>query len=168
MSLGNWNQRREPRIGIMIHYDDSASDPGAKAWLTEDERCKLSYNDLVMDDGLIVPIAPEDARAWHAGICKPSLPTLKYQDANSAFYGMAIAASGKDRATAAQYAAVIKRCRERFAKHQWPLTDTWRVVSHASEAWPRGRKVDCEGPRRGDPVLDLERVRRALARSEGP
>lgn len=165
--MSNWNERREPRIGVMLHYDASTSDRGAVEWLTKDPRCNVSYNWLVLDDGRVVSVAPATARAWHAGVCKPSSPKLAYRDANSAFYGIAIAAGAADHATPEQLAAVVKIARTCFEKERWPLTETWRVVGHASEAWPRGRKVDPEGSRRGDPVLSTEAVRRALTHPEG-
>ena len=64
---------REKRIGVMPHYDGSGSDRGAIQWFA-DERCKVSYNLLVLDDGSYVRIAPDSARAWHAGRCRPSDP----------------------------------------------------------------------------------------------
>lgn len=77
----------------MLHFDGSVSDTGAWKWFT-DPRCNVSYNYLVLDNGDIVSIAPKDARAWHAGKCRPSGP-LNYSDANSAFYGVAAATNEK-------------------------------------------------------------------------
>src|SRR5262245_2136016 len=67
----NFNELKEPRRGVMLHYDDSSSDAGAVAWFTDPE-CQVSYNYLVLDDGSYVPIVPEGKRAWHAGVCKTS------------------------------------------------------------------------------------------------
>lgn len=172
--LGNWNRLREKRIGIMLHYDDSTSDAGALEWLMRDPRCHVSYTWVVTDDGTVTLVAPKNARAWHAGVCKPSSPRLAYRDANSAFYGLAIAASGKDRATEQQIAAVVALCRDVFREHKWPLTDGWRVTTHAREAWPRGRKVDCEGAdahgrlRTKDYVLDPDVIRARLVDTSSP
>lgn len=141
VDLGNWNKRHEPRIGVMLHYDASASDAGAVAWMLRDPACKVSYNWLILDDGTVVPVAPADARAWHAGVCKASNPAqMFYKDANSAFYGIAVAAGSKDLATPAQRAAVAKLCAKLMRTHRW--ADDWRLTSHALEAWPRGRKAD--------------------------
>lgn len=161
--LGNWNRLREPRLGVMLHYDDSASDPGAVEWLTRDPRCRVSYNWLVLDDGTVVEIAPANARAWHAGVCRPSDPQrLRYRDANSAFYGIAIAASGRDTATAAQFDAVQRLVVDLFRRHGWSFAEPWRVTTHRREAWPRGRKIDIEGPNPASPVFPVARLRATL------
>ena len=152
-NLGNWNRVRGQRIGVCLHYDGSASDAGAVQWMLRDPGCKLSYNYLILDDGTVVPVAPENARAWHAGACRPSDPQrLPYTDANSAFYGIALAATHGDTATPAQRASTIALIVRLMRKHQW--TDTRRITSHADEAWPRGRKVDIGG------VYPIEQVRR--------
>ena len=167
--LGNWNKCREERVGIMLHYDASTSDPGAIAWLTKDERCKVSYTDLFMDDGRVIQIAPENARAWHAGNCRPS-GLIWYKDANSAFYGLSIAAGAKDMATYKQIESLIKRCVELFKKHKWTAADvSKRITDHEAEAWPRGRKCDVYGDKkvRTKPVLDIELVRGGVAKALG-
>lgn len=156
--LGNWNRRREPRVGVMLHYDGSANDAGAVAWLTRDPRCKVSYNVLVLDDGSIERITPEDARAWHAGACRPSSDQLGYRDANSAFYGFCIAARPGDRVSDAQCTALVRLCVAAFRTQGWPLSDAWRITEHRVEAWPRGRKVDL-GAQLIGVTLDLVRSR---------
>lgn len=139
--LGNWNRLTEPRIGIMCHYDASSSDAGAVAWMLRDPACHVSYSWLILDDGEIVPVAPAKARAWHAGVCKPSDPArMPYKDANSAFYGIALAAKGSDKVTEPQRQALIKLIVKLMKAHSWK--ESWRITSHALEAWPRGRKVD--------------------------
>lgn len=159
---GNWNSRREPRVGIMLHYDGSLSDPGAVAWLRDDPRCRVSYNYLILDDGTRVQIAPEEARAWHAGVCRPSSDRLPYHDANSAFLGVAIAATPPDRVQPRQFAEVVQLCQEYFRVRGWSLVETWRIVGHETEAWPRGRKIDPRGPNPAQPVLDVGLVRSAV------
>jgi N-acetyl-anhydromuramyl-L-alanine amidase AmpD len=158
--MAAWGETlREPRIGIMVHYDASASDAGALAWLRSPE-CKVSYTWIILDDGSQITIAPPDARAWHAGVCRPSNPRLPYRDANSAFYGIAIAATAGDRATPRQAQAVANLCVALFQRHQWSrATDLYRIVGHNTECWPRGRKTDPEGPNRNDPVLSVEDIR---------
>lgn len=156
--MGAWNELREPRLGVMLHYDASASDAGGLAWL-RDPRCMVSYNWLVLDDGTAHAIAPEDKRAWHAGVCRPSTAQLTYRDANSAFYGVSIAARPGDRATQAQKEAVARLCLGLFGKEGWSVCDTWRVVGHNTEAWARGRKVDPEGPDPARPVLSVDEIR---------
>ncbi len=162
--MGNYNALREPRLGVMLHYDDSASDAGAVEWLLHDPRCHVSYNLLVLDGGKVVEIAPLTHRAWHAGICRPSDVRLTYRDANSAFFGVAIAADGTDVATSAQKQAVATICRTLFKRHGWDeTTDVWRIVGHDTEAWPRGRKIDPAGSDPHHPVLSVMEIRGLVA-----
>ena len=162
--LGNWGKLRERRQGIMLHYDASASDPGAVAWLTRDPACKVSYTWLVLDTGHVVPIAPESARAWHAGVCRSSDVRLAYRDANSAFYGLALAMGAKDTVTAEALAAVVQLCRGMFVARGWnPVTEGWRIVGHDAHCWKRGRKVDPTGPDPAKPVLSVAAVRDLVA-----
>ena len=153
---------REDRIGVMIHYDGSGSDRGAVQGFA-DPRCHVSYNLLVLDDGSYVRIAPDTARAWHAGRCRPSDPKrLQYGDANSAFYGLAIASSGKHDVTPLQMLTVALLCRIYFETHGWDLNEMWRIVSHSSEAWGRGRKTDPEGADPKNPILSVDDIRQLL------
>lgn len=155
---------REPRLGVMLHYDASASDAGAVEWLLHDPRCKVSYNYLILDNANIVEIAPMTARAWHAGVCKSSDSRLPYKDANSAFYGVAIAATDGDVATEVQVRSVVAICRTFFKSHGWHYaTDVWRIVGHETEAWPRGRKHDPTGSNPKHPVLSVLAVRGMMA-----
>jgi N-acetyl-anhydromuramyl-L-alanine amidase AmpD len=159
----NWSLRiREPRIGVMLHYDASATDAGAIAWLAGPD-IKVSYNWLVTDEGNIIPIAPETARAWHAGVCRSSDPRLPYRDANSAFYGVSIAATTGDVATVEAKRSVAALCRTLFGRHGWPVDEVWRIVSHRTQAWPRGRKNDPEGPDLAHPVLNANEIRGMVA-----
>ena len=163
---GQYSNLRERRVGVMLHYDGSGSDSSAVHWFA-DERCKVSYNLLVRDDGSYVRIAPDTARAWHAGRCKPSNPTkLPYTDANSAFYGIAIASSGKHAVTALQMLTVALLCRQYFDTHGWDLSETFRIVSHSSEAWERGRKTDPAGTDPKNPILSVDDIRQLLPNVE--
>lgn len=157
--LGNYGTLREGRLGVMLHYDGSASDAGAEEWLLRDPQCKLSYNWLVNDAGHLLMVAPADKRAWHAGICRPSSKQLVYQDANSAFYGIAIAARPPDTVTVQQLEVVVAQIKVLFIQHAWQFHETWRIVGHDTECWPRGRKIDPTGPDERRPVLDVLRVR---------
>lgn len=162
--LHNYNVKLyEPRKGLLLHYDDSTSDPGAVEWLTRDPKCKVSYNRLYLDNGSRVNITPTTARAWHAGVCRPSDPRLPYKDANSAFYGWAIATNDNHKVTPAAYAALLEDATELFKEHGW--REAWRVTTHHLEAWPRGRKIDIEGdPRKPTyPIFDLQKFRMDLA-----
>lgn len=158
----NYGTLTEERLGVLLHYDDSASDAGAVEWLLKDPRCKVSYNWLVLDDGQVVEVAPWDKRAWHAGKCRPSSPRLTYRDANSAFYGIAWAGRDRQAITPAALVALLDLVRGLFQQHHWPLTDSWRITGHDLEAWPRGRKIDPTGTEKARPVLSVELVQRLL------
>lgn len=160
----NWGALMETRCGILLHYDQSGSDAGALDWLTKDPACRVSYNVLILDDGSAHVIAPLDRRAWHAGVCRSSdTVRLPYRDANSALYGVAIAARDGEVATAAQFAGVVEACRHLAKREGWDLRyEPWRIVGHDTEAWPRGRKTDPTGSNRTRPVLSVAAVRAAF------
>ncbi len=157
-----WGTPREPRIGVMLHYDASVSDAGAVNWFSHPD-CRVSYQLLVLDDGSFVRIAPDDARAWHAGRCRPSDSRLTYRDANSAFYGIAAATNDKVDVTPLQTATIAFLTRRYFDRHGWPLTDVWRITGHRNEAGFRG-KSDPEGGDLNNPILAIEDVRQLLGR----
>jgi N-acetyl-anhydromuramyl-L-alanine amidase AmpD len=172
----NFNDLKEPRLGVMLHYDDSSNDSSAVEWFTDPE-CKVSYNVLVLDDGSFVPIVPPSKRAWHAGSCSTSdASRLAYRDANSAFLGVAVATNDKIPATAAQLDTVVWLVRSLFAEHGWPTDQTWRIVGHDTEAiWStapdvpaglrgkRGRKIDPTGTHPDRPILSVDAVRARVA-----
>lgn len=160
---GQWGALRGPRVGVMLHYDGSASDPGAVEWFAHPD-CKVSYQLLVLDDGSYVRIAPDDARAYHAGVCRPSRPQLQYTDANSAFYGLAVATDDKLDVTPLQTLTVAWLVRRYFQREGWSVTDTWRVVGHRSEALPRGRKSDPEGSDPKNPILSTADIGQLIGR----
>jgi len=160
---GQWGDLREPRIGVMVHYDASSSDAGAVGWFS-DPLCRVSYQVLVLDDGSWVQIAPDNKRAWHAGACRSSDPRLAYRDANSAFFGIAVATNEKVDVTPLQTLTAAFLARRYFEREGWPVTDTWRVVGHRTEAWPRGRKSDPEGGDLKNPILAVEDIRQLLGR----
>jgi len=170
--MAAWGTRlRQVREGVMLHYDASASDSGAVYWMTQDPACKVSYQWLVLDDGAAVRVAPDSARAYHAGFCRPSAALraagLAYTDANSAFFGIAVAATDGDRVTEAQKGTVLRLTLDYFKVHKWPLQESWRVVGHEEECWPRGRKPDPTGSDASRPVLSVEEIRGYLANALG-
>lgn len=167
----NWGKLTEARIGVMLHYDASVSDASAVTWFT-DPACHVSYNFLVLDTGNIIPIAPQDTRAWHAGCCKSDDPRLPYRDANSAFFGISLAATVGDAATKEAKRSIALLCLHCFQMEGWPVTAVWRIVSHRSQAvyckgHPKageyGRKSDPEGPNRAHPVLSTNEIRGMVA-----
>ena len=126
-------------------------------------RCSEYVEVTAGANGAQLTVAPANARAWHAGTSRPSNNSLTYKDANSAFYGIAIAATDGDVATSAQKMAVVRLCHALFAHHGWSFKDElWRVTGHDTEAWPRGRKHDPTGSHPERPVLDVAEVRELL------
>lgn len=177
--MAAWGDKlKETRKGILLHFDGSGNDRASVNWLF-DERCRVSYNWIVLDDGALIKIAPIDARAYHAGHCafgNPESPFMeKYVDANSAFYGIAIAATVGDKVTPAQLATVVTECAHIFHEHEWSLeNELWRIVGHNTEAWDYkhwketgedrwDRKQDPIGPDPSNPVMDTAEVRRLVA-----
>jgi N-acetyl-anhydromuramyl-L-alanine amidase AmpD len=171
-----------PRRGVMLHYDDSASDASSLEWF-RDMRCRNGYTWLVLDDGRIVELADPGARTPHAGVCLTP-------DANSRFYGIAAATNGRVIATAAQVAAMVELCVWLFQRHEWPGDGAAsRLVGHDEQAiWTKeatraagiadadgevlwgklGRKIDPRGNRRdGIPIIDIEVIRRTVAKRLG-
>lgn len=162
------NAIREPRIGVMLHYDGSGTDAGAVSWFGHPD-CFVSYTILALDDGSYVRIAPDDARAWHAGYCRTSDPArLDYKDANSAFYAIAAATDGGHDVTPKQTLAIAWLTRKWFHEEGWDPGETWRVVGHNTEAvygprhpkaGQRGRKTDPVGSDPNNPILSVDDVR---------
>jgi len=161
---GHYNSKlRDERLGVMLHYDGSVSDRGAVSWF-EHPDCRVSYQLLVLDDGSYVRIAPDTARAWHAGVCRPSSEELPYTDANSAFYGVSVATNDRVDVTPLQALTAAWLVRRYFEAHGWPVTDLWRIVGHETEAWPRGRKTDPSGGVGSNPILTVEDIRSLVGR----
>lgn len=160
---GQYNDVREKRVGVMLHYDASGTDAGAMSWFSHKD-CRVSYHYLVLDDGGYVSIAPLDKRAWHAGACRPSDPKLTYTDANSAFYGIAAATNDRVDVTPLQLLTIAWLTRRLFAREGWPTLDLWRITGHREEAWPRGRKTDPQGGSLDNPIFSPADVRQLLGR----
>lgn len=153
---GPWGAVTKPRMGVMLHYS-AGTDVSGVEWLLFDPRCQVSYNWLVLDDGTVVNVAPKEARAWHAGDCRPSDAVYDYHDANSSFYGLAIAAEDGDVTTPIQFDTVVQMVTGLFREHHWPADQVRaRLTDHAAEAWPRGRKHDT------NTVLPLRDVQTAV------
>lgn len=171
VNTDRYSTPREPKIGVMLHYDGSTTDVGAVSWFSHPE-CQVSYQVLVLDDGSYVRIAPDGARAWHAGYCRTSDPQhLPYRDANSALYGLAISTTDGVDVTPLQMLTTAWITRRWFDFHGWDPAETWRVVGHSSEAvfgpghqkeGQRGRKTDPEGSDPKNPIMSVEDIRQLL------
>lgn len=76
---------------LVLHYTGMASAENALRWLTTPES-KVSAHYLVDEIGRIVQMAPEERRAWHAGVSRWAGET----DINSASIGVEIHNPGHD------------------------------------------------------------------------
>jgi N-acetyl-anhydromuramyl-L-alanine amidase AmpD len=165
----NANELREPRIGCMVHF--TRGHFATDAAYCRDPASKVSYNLLIGPDGDTDLIVPWDLRAWHAGVCRPSPTSRHYGDANSAFYGIALAGGPEiGPPTSAQEQTLNEVLFDRFREHQWSVAEWWRIQGHESEAYPPGRKDDPSGspPSYGlaHPWLSLDGVRKALSATQ--
>lgn len=160
----NQNARREDCVGVALHYS-AGNFGGTVAWC-RDPKSRVSYHTVIgMNPGERTVLVPLHRRAWHMGPCRSSDPArLPYTDANSAFVGIAAATGNPAQPVSAwQFRAIVEEVKRVFAALGWPATETWRIVGHDTEAWPRGRKPDPTGPDATRPVLSVEAVRQAVA-----
>ncbi len=115
---------------LLLHYTGMASEEGALAWLTSPDS-QVSAHYLVGEDGRIVQMVEEDARAWHAGAAFWAGET----DINSRSIGVEIANPGHEFGYRGfphvQIAAVIALCRGILARHPIPPE---RVLAHSDVA----------------------------------
>ena len=160
------------RAGVMLHYDDSSRDAWAVEWFM-DPRCTNGYTWLVLDDGRVVELANPLLRTPHAGACR-------VPNANSLYYGIAVATNGLVPATAAQRDMIVRLCARLARAHDWDRRGSWitghdtmaiwtpkatraagYADAHGRALWGKvGRKVDPTGVRTdGVPVLDVATMR---------
>jgi N-acetyl-anhydromuramyl-L-alanine amidase AmpD len=163
-----------PRVGIMLHYDDSSRDDWALAWFS-DPRCTNGYTWLVLDDGRVVELADPAMRTPHAGPCRTP-------QANSRYYGIAAATNGLVPATELQLAAIARLCAALCRHHHWvdtaPESTPTRMAGHDEQAiWTAaytsrralwgttGRKIDPTGRRAdGRAIIALDAMRTRVHR----
>ncbi len=134
----NFGERRDglrPDI-ILLHYTGMASGADAEAWLANPVS-EVSSHYVVRENGTVVQMVPEAARAWHAGAgswCGKG-------DINSRSIGIEIVNGGHDYGLPdfpeAQIDAVIALCGDIAAR--WTIAQQ-RVLGHSDIA--PGRKVD--------------------------
>lgn len=148
----------EPRIGVMLHFDASSSDKSGVDWFLHPD-CTVGYNWYILDDGSYYEIVPFDKAAYHAGACKPSNSALRYNSANAAFIGIAIAAKDGEQATIAQVHTAAFLTRVAFHRLKFNPEETWRITGHEDEAWTRGRRADPTGSNPKQPVLSKQAIR---------
>jgi N-acetylmuramoyl-L-alanine amidase len=134
----NFGERRggaEPDA-IVLHYTGMESGPAAEDWLC-DPASEVSSHYLVHEDGRVVQMVAERARAWHAGAGS----WRGREDVNSFSIGIEIVNPGhflgyRDFPDA-QIASVVVLCRDICARRNI-LPE--RVLAHSDVA--PGRKID--------------------------
>lgn len=154
-----------PRIGCMIHFDDSTEDRWAVAWF-RDPACKVSYNRLYLDNGDVVSVCAMTRRAYHAGLCIGG-------NANSKYYGLSAATDPRHPVTDKQFESMVEDTVRLFRYHGWTSADAaTRIVGHDERAiygpentkikslWGKtGRKIDPTGFDKTKPVLNMAKFR---------
>lgn len=154
-------------VGAMVHFDDSASDASGEGWFRSPD-CKNGYNRYYLDDGSVVQLTPSMLEAArHAGRCQQ-------KNANSSFYGLAIAAKDGDVVKAPQWRSLVVDLVSLARFHGWRPEnvaawlfghDEQAVFTEAEfpknpEKWGKlGRKVDPTGTRPDRPVLSMAQLR---------
>ena len=134
----NFNERRDGRLPdmLILHYTGMPTAEGALDWLARAES-EVSSHYFVFEDGRVVQLVPESARAWHAGKSFWKGET----DINSASIGVEIANPGHPGGLPdfppTQIAAVIGLCRDIIARN---AIAPERVLAHSDVA--PVRKID--------------------------
>jgi N-acetylmuramoyl-L-alanine amidase len=115
---------------VVLHYTGMASEVRALKWLSDPES-SVSAHYFVFEDGHVVQLVDENARAWHAGKSFWAGET----DINSRSVGIEIANPGHEFGyrsfPGAQIEAVIALCQDIVARHPIPPE---RVLAHSDVA----------------------------------
>lgn len=134
----NFGERRggAKADALILHYTGMASGAAAEDWLC-DPASEVSSHYLVHEDGSIVQMVPENARAWHAGAGS----WQGRADVNSFSIGIEVVNPGHflgyREFPDAQTVSVIALCRDICAR--WGIPPA-RVLAHSDVA--PGRKID--------------------------
>lgn len=124
------DRRGQPVTMLVLHYTGTRTTAEALALLTS-PAAKVSSHYLVEESGAIHALAPEERRAWHAGLsCWRGVT-----DVNAASIGIEIANPGHEWGyrpfPAAQMEALIPLCRDIIGRHAIPPRN---VVGHSDIA----------------------------------
>ncbi|WP_099864624.1 N-acetylmuramoyl-L-alanine amidase [Pararhizobium haloflavum] len=121
---------------LLLHYTGMESERAALDWLTSAES-RVSCHYFVRENGQVVQLLPERARAWHAGAGS----WQGASDINSRSIGVEIANPGHDNGyrdfTERQIEAVISLCLDCGERRLIPAA---RILAHSDVA--PGRKQD--------------------------
>jgi N-acetylmuramoyl-L-alanine amidase len=126
----NFNERAAPIDMLLLHYTGMPVADEALDWLTCAES-RVSCHYFIHEDGRVVQLVPETARAWHAGLSSWEGEA----DTNSRSIGIEIAnpghAYGYSDFTEQQIAEVIELCRD--CGERWSIAPH-RVLAHSDVA----------------------------------
>jgi N-acetylmuramoyl-L-alanine amidase len=139
----NFGERKDGKRpdALILHYTGMETGPAAEDWLCNIES-QVSAHYIVHEDGRVVQMVPEAARAWHAGASSWHGET----DMNSRSIGIEIANRGHLNADPAnppapfdprQIESVMALCKGIMAR--WNIQPE-RVLGHSDIA--PGRKID--------------------------
>lgn len=132
----NFNDRRHPLDMLVLHYTGMESAEDALKWLCMEES-QVSSHYLVMEDGTVYQMVPEEKRAWHAGVSSWE----GGEDLNSRSVGIEIVNAGHEFGLPPfphrQIEAVVGLSQDILAR--WPVPPH-RIVGHSDIA--PGRKRD--------------------------
>ncbi len=115
---------------LVLHYTGMRSGEAALARLC-DPSARVSAHYTIDEDGTVYAMAPEEARAWHAGVsCWAGA-----RDINARSIGIELVNPGHEFGyrpfPSAQIAALIPLAQGIIARHAIP---TWRVLGHSDVA----------------------------------
>lgn len=126
----NFNERTVPPDMLVLHYTGMKSGPEALARLCDAES-KVSSHYLVEEDGRVFRLAPEERRAWHAGVSF----WKGESDINGRSIGIEIVNPGHEFGyrpfPEAQIAAVIELVAD--IRTRWSIEDS-RIIGHSDVA----------------------------------
>lgn len=133
----NFNERRAPVDILLLHYTGMEDGAKAQQWLCVPES-QVSCHYIVHEDGQIVQMVAEDARAWHAGVGS----WQGREDVNSRSIGIEIVNPGHEFGYPdfpnTQITAVIELCSDILSRRR-EITPR-NVLAHSDIA--PGRKRD--------------------------
>lgn len=135
-SSPNFDARRKPPDMVVIHYTGMESGEAALARL-RDPAAQVSAHYLIEEDGRVFRLAPEERRAWHAGVSF----WQGERELNHASIGVELVNPGHEFGYRpfpdAQVAALISLLDD--IRERWDIVDG-RIVGHSDIA--PGRKTD--------------------------
>jgi N-acetylmuramoyl-L-alanine amidase len=134
----NFDARRLPVTGIVLHADASSSVASSMDWCRRAES-KVSYHVLIGRRGDVYALVRPERRAWHAG------KSAWDGKADCNGYTIGVCLSNRNDGEpfpAAQLDAAAKVCAALSQHFGFPAD---RITTHAAVATPAGRKTDPKG-----------------------